>query len=265
MKIAKTTTSEASVLKKTTSILKAALIFMLLAYPVCMGFSQETGQQPAQGQSAAAQRQSPPTQNQQQSAQENPRSLLNQQQGANPDDALFIIDVNPLMWIFSGIPDENNNRSVFFDIGLQFNISTSISLRFNPSVSFGFTSETAFNDSHINFVEVELPITFICFPFSETEYLWPIFFGVSIINAYHNIMDDDNANLITSIGAMLEVGYQIKLLNHLTITPSIGISRIFPKPMDDEPYKAPNFNLYSPWPEDTSVAPRIRITIGFWL
>jgi hypothetical protein len=317
MKTIETNIFEVSILrtlKTATGFLNAIFIFTLLALPVCPGFSQEAGRQPAQGQQPAAQgqtqpaqgqtqaeqgrqqpaqgqtqpaqgqtqaaqgRQQPaqgqtqpaqgqqqPAQNERQTPQEGQRSLLDRQQDANPDDAIFIVDVNPLMWIFSGIPDENNNRSVFFDVGLQFNMLPGISLRFNPSVSFGFTSESAFADSHINFVEVELPVTFICFPFSKSDYLWPVFFGVSILNAYHDIMDGDNAGLIVSVGAMLEIGYQMKLSNHLAITPSIGISRMFPKSKDSDLYEAPNFNLYSPWPKDTPVAPRIRITIGYWL
>jgi hypothetical protein len=112
---------------------------------------------------------------------------------------------------------------------------------------------------------VDIPITFLCFPFSENEYLWPVFFGVSVVNAYHNVLDGDESGLIVSIGAMLEMGYQIKLSNHLAITPSLGVSRIFPKPLNDDPYEAPKFNLYSPWTKDTPVAPRARLTIGFWL
>lgn len=224
-----------------SNIMKTVLVTALLAFPVCTGVAQ--GQPPAQEQPQ-------PT-------------LLDRQQTASPDDALFVIDVNPFMWIFSGIPDENNNRSVFFDIGIQFNMLPGLSLRFNPSVSFGFTSETAFSDAHVNFVETELPLTLICFPFSENEYLRPVFFGISIINAYHDIKENDG--LIVSIGAMLEIGYQIKLSNHLAITPSAGISRMFPRLLNDGANEAPNFNLYSPWTSDTPIAPRVRLTLGVWV
>jgi hypothetical protein len=247
------------------AILKTLVITALLAYPVCGGFPQEAGQQngqPAQEGQPPPQTQPPSDQGQQPEQQ---RSLLNRQQTADPDDAVVVIDVNPLMWILSGIPDKNNNRSVFFDIGVQFNMLPGISLRFNPSVSFGFTGETAFSDSRMNFVEVELPLTFMCFPFSANKYLRSVFFGVSVVNAYHNIVEGDDTGLIVSIGAMLEIGYQIKLSNRLAITPSVGVSRMFPKPMNDKPYTAPNFNLYSPWTTDTPVAPRARLTVGFWL
>jgi hypothetical protein len=252
------------------ALLKAFAVTALLAYPVCGGFPQEAGQQDSQPPPAQGGQQPPPqtrlpAAQGQQPAQGQQRSLLDRRQTADPDDAKFVIDVNPFMWIFSGIPDKNNNRSVFFDIGIQFNMLPGISLRFNPSMSFGFTGETAFSDSHINFVEVELPLTFLCFPFSGNDYLRNVFFGVSVVNAYHNIMEGDDPGLIISIGAMLEIGYQAKLSNHLVITPSVGVSRMFPKPANDEPYTSPNFNLYSPWPKDTPVAPRARLTIGFWL
>jgi hypothetical protein len=248
------------------AILKTLVITALLAYPVCGGFSQEDGQSPpAQERPQPPPQTQPPADQGEQPAQAQQRSLLNQRQTADPDDAVVVIDVNPLMWILSGIPDKNNNRSVFFDIGIQFNMLPGISLRFNPSVSFGFTGETAFSDSRMNFVEVELPLTFICFPFSANDYLRPVFFGVSVVNAYHSIVEGDDTGLIVSIGAMLEIGYQIKLSNRLAITPAVGVSRMFPKPMNDKPYTAPNFNLYSPWTTDTPVAPRARLTVGFWL
>ena len=177
-----------------------------------------------------------------------------------------MLDINPFMWIFSGIPDENNNRSIFFDIGVQYNVIQDIALRFNPSFSLGFTGETAFTDSPIDFFEVELPLTFICFPFPTETYLSPAFFGVSIICTYHSTLHDDSDDTVfMSIGAMMELGYQFMFSNHLTITPSIGISRMFPKPVNGGTASVPNFNIYSPWMADTPVAPRIRVTLGFWL
>ncbi|MDR2795421.1 MAG: hypothetical protein LBB47_01770 [Spirochaetaceae bacterium] len=183
-----------------------------------------------------------------------------------PEQAVLVLDVNPFMWIFSGIPDENNNRSIFFDIGVQYNMLPGIAVRFNPSFSFGFTSETAFTDSQMDFFELEFPFTFLCFPFPDETYLSPAFFGVSIICAYHDTVNPDSSNTVFfSIGAMMELGYQFKFSNHLAITPSIGISRIFPKPVDGTSSSVPNFNFYSPWTDDTPVAPRIRVTLGFWL
>jgi hypothetical protein len=184
---------------------------------------------------------------------------------AKPELARFVIDANPLMWILSGIPDKNNNRSIFFDIGIQFNILPDVALRINPSFSVGFTSATAFSDSPEQFFEVDVPLSLLCFPFPKDTYMDVFFFGISVVAAYHKITETNTDTVFMSVGALLEIGYQLKLSNHLSITPSIGISRMFPKLIDDAAYSAPNFNLYSPWTADTPVAPRARISIGFWI
>ena len=67
-----------------------------------------------------------------------------------------------------------------------------------------------------------------------------------------------------SIGALAEIGYQIKLPNYMAITPSIGVARIFAIPMQDGVYTTPHYSLYSPWPMDTVVSPRFRLAFGFW-
>jgi hypothetical protein len=221
-------------------------------------------QPPAQGQPSASQRQTPTAQPSSSPKTPSPASAKPNTKSAG--DALLVLDVNPFMWIFSGIPDENNNRSVFFDFGIQYNVNPDIALRFNPSFSFGFTGETAFTDSPINFLEFEFPFTFLCFPFPAETYLSPAFFGISIICTYHNTMyDDSDDTVFMSVGAMMELGYQFMFSNHLTITPSIGISRMFPKPVNGGTAPVPNFNIYSPWALDTAIAPRIRVTLGFWL
>jgi hypothetical protein len=181
---------------------------------------------------------------------------------ARPELARMVIDMNPFMWIFSGILDENNNRSIFFDIGVQYNISSDVAVRVNPSFSFGFTGETAFSDAPLQFFEIDIPLSLFCFPFPDDTYLDVLFFGISVLVAYHSTMDTNTAFL--SIGALLEVGYQLKLSNHLAITPSIGVSRMFPKLIEGDEYVSPNFNLYSPWTADTPIAPRARLTVGFW-
>jgi hypothetical protein len=223
-------------------------------------------QPPAQGQPSASQRQPPVRPGQPSSSPKTPAQTSTQAKTKSVGDAVLVVDVNPFMWIFSGIPDENNNRSVFFDIGIQYNVRDDMALRFNPSFSFGFTSETAFTDSPINFLEFEFPFTFLCFPFPKETYLSSAFFGISVISTYYNTMyDDADDTVFMSIGAMMELGYQFMFSNRLTITPSIGISRMFPKPVNGGAASVPNFNLYSPWPADTPIAPRIRVTLGFWL
>jgi hypothetical protein len=259
--------------------MKGYLLSAILLGLVCgVIFGQETARQtaPAQGQSPAQRRQAP-VQGQEQPAsqRQNPTQPSSREaptQTDKPptpktaDQAVFVLDVNPVMWILSGIPDENNNRSIFFDIGVQYNILPYLAIRFNPSFSFGFTSETAFTDSQMNFLELEFPVSFLCFPFPDETYLSPAFFGISIICSYHSMADADTGDTIfASIGAMMELGYQFKFSNHLTVTPSIGVSRIFPKPVNGEADSVPNFNLYSPWTADTAVAPRIRVTLGFWI
>jgi hypothetical protein len=184
---------------------------------------------------------------------------------AKPELARFVIDANPLMWILSGIPDQNNNRSIFFDIGIQFNILPDVALRINPSFSVGVAAETAFSDSPEQFLEVDFPLSLFCFPFPDDTYLDMLFFGISVVAAYHKAMETDTDTVFVSIGALLEIGYQLRLSNHLSITPSIGVSRMFPKLIDGAAYSAPNFNLYSPWISDTPVAPRARISVGFWI
>jgi hypothetical protein len=202
-----------------------------------------------------------------QGPQQNQQTQTETAAKADPERARFVVDVNPFMWIFSGILDENNNRSLFFDIGIQFNMLPSVALRFNPSFSSGFTSETAFSDSQTEFLEADLPISLFCFPFPHDTYLDMLFFGVSVVFAYYNAtsVDPDTTTTFVSVGALLEVGYQLRLSNHLTITPSIGVSRIFPKLIDGDTYFTPNFKLYSPWTFDTPVAPRARVTVGFWV
>jgi hypothetical protein len=184
---------------------------------------------------------------------------------ANPDASRLIVDVNPLMWILSGIPDKNNNRSIFFDLGIQCNMLQDAALRINPSFAFGFTGETAYSDSPTQFFEIDFPLSLFCFPFPDATYLDVLFFGISVVASYHKTMTTDTDTVFVSIGALMEIGYQIKLSNHLAITPSIGVSRIFPKLIEGEANSAPTLNLYSPWPLDTPVAPRARITLGFWL
>jgi hypothetical protein len=184
---------------------------------------------------------------------------------AQPELARIIIDVNPLMWILSGLPDEINNRSIFFDIGFQFNILPDAAVRINPAFTFGFTDETAFSDSPIQFFEIDVPLSLFCFPFPHDTYLDVLFFGISVVVAYHKTMGTDADTVFFSIGALLEAGYQIKLSNHLSITPSIGVSRMFPKLIDGDAYAPPSFHLYSPWTTDSPVAPRARITLGFWI
>jgi hypothetical protein len=184
---------------------------------------------------------------------------------ARPELARLIVDVNPLMWIFSGIPDDNNNRSIFFDIGIQYNMFVDTAVRINPAFSFGFTRETAFSDAPVPFFEITVPFSLLCFPFPKDTYLDALFFGISVAVDYHSTMDEDAETVFLSIGALIEIGYQLKLSNHLTITPSIGVSRMFPKLVEGEVYSAPSFNLYSPWTADTPIAPRARITVGFWV
>jgi hypothetical protein len=138
-------------------------------------------------------------------------------------------------------------------------------LRINPSFSFGFTGETAFSNSPAQFFEVDFPLSLFCFPFPDDTHLDVLFFGISVIATYHSTMDTDADTVFLSIGALLEVGYQIKLSNHLAITPSIGVSRMFPKLIEGDEYSVPSFNFYSPWTADTLVAPRARVSIGCWL
>jgi hypothetical protein len=227
----------------------------------------QASQTPAQGQPSASQRQATAERPAQPaSSTRTPAQTSTQAKTKSAGDAVLVLDVNPFMWIFSGIPDENNNRSVFFDIGVQYNLRDDIALRFNPSFSFGFTSETAFTDSPVNFLEFEFPFTFLCFPFPKDTYLSPAFFGISVICTYHNTMYEDSDNTVfMSVGAMMELGYQFMFSNHLTITPSIGISRMFPKSVNGGTASVPNFNLYSPWTADTPISPRVRVTLGFWL
>ena len=237
------------------------------AQPSSQGQPPSQSQPTAQGQPPS---QRPPAKGQgstqPQSPSGTPATTGTRPEAKTADQAVFVLDVNPIMWILSGIPDENNNRSVFFDIGIQWNLYQDISLRLNPSFSFGFTGETAFSDSPINFFEFEFPFTFLCFPFPKGTYLSPAFFGISIVCTYHSTMyDDSDDTVFMSIGAMMELGYQFMFSNRLTITPSIGISRMFPKPINGGTAAVPNFNIYSPWTADTAVAPRVRITLGFWL
>ena len=187
------------------------------------------------------------------------------QTAAKPELARLIIDVNPFMWIFSGIIDENNNRSIFFDIGIQYNMLPDVALRLNPSFSFGFTSETAFSDSQMQFFEIDFPVSLFCFPFPDDTYLDVLFFGISVVVAYHNTMGETADTTFVSIGALLEAGYQLKFSNHLSVTPSIGVSRMFPRLINGDEYSVPSFNLYSPWTADTPIAPRVRVTVGFWI
>jgi hypothetical protein len=240
-------------MKKDTGSIEPQLILIILLFTSVgcgMLFGQETARQtPAQGP---------------QQGQRTPVETETAEK-AKPELARLIIDANPLMWICSGIPDNNNNRSIFFDIGFQYNLLPDAALRINPSFSFGFTGESAFSDSPAQFFEVGVPLSLFCFPFPDDTYLDALFFGISVVLAYHNTMGTDVDTVYVSIGALMEIGYQLKLSNHLAITPSIGVSRMFPKLIDGEEYSAPNFNLYSPWTVDTPVAPRIRVSLGFWL
>jgi hypothetical protein len=197
--------------------------------------------------------------------QEIPQTQTETAAKARPELARLVIDANPLMWILSGILDQNNNRSIFFDIGIQYNILSVVALRINPSFSIGFTGETAFSDSPVQFFEVDFPLTLLCFPFPNDTYMDVFFFGISVVAVYHKVMETDTSTAFVSVGALLEVGYQLKLSNHLSITPSIGVSRMFPKLIDGEASSVPSFNLYSPWISDTPVAPRARVSFGFWI
>jgi hypothetical protein len=241
-----------------TGLLKTLVIITLLAYPVCGGFTQEAGQQ--NGWPLLLQKEKQQPARSQQPIQEQPPSTrayivpLIWSASGIPEDAKFVIDVNPLMWILAIFPDENDNTAIFFDVGLQFNLSPSIAIRLNPSFSFGLNSETVSLNSDLVFVEAELPIGFICFPFSRRYYLEPIFFGLYIVNSYHYTGEDDDtdSSLVVSVGTIFEAGYQLKLSNHLSITPAVGI-------------KMPNPTIHSPWPKNPMIAPNIRISIGFWL
>lgn len=245
-------------------MVKKRLLFTLLLcliFGLASGKAQAERQSSPQAASVQTERQSPPR-----TAPAQPQTSARNSVKKTPDQAILVLDINPFMWIFSGIPDENNNRSIFFDIGVQYNVRQDIALRLNPSFSLGFTGETAFTDSPVDFFEFEIPFTFLCFPFPAETYMSPAFFGVSVICTYHNTMRDDlDDTVFLSVGAMMELGYQFMFSNRLTITPSIGISRMFPKPVNGGTASVPNFNIYSPWTADTAVSPRIRVTLGFWL
>jgi hypothetical protein len=235
---------------------------------------RQTPATPAQG-TQQGQRQTPvaPAQGTPQDQRQTPATPAQGSQGqqtgtaakARPDLARLIVDVNPLMWILSGIPDENNNRSVFFDIGIQYNMFADTAIRLNPAFSFGFTRETAFSDSPVQFFEITVPLSLLCFPFPKDTYLDVLFFGISVAANYHKTLGSEADRVFLSIGALIEIGYQIKFSNHLSITPSIGVSRMFPKLIEGDVYSVPSFNLYSPWTADTPIAPRARITVGFWV
>jgi hypothetical protein len=250
--------------------LKPASLSALLIFLACGGiFSQETArqQQVNDQQRQTAQSQRAAEAQRQRAIQQRQAAETQSGTAPDPDSARFVIDVNPLMWTLSGIPDKNNNRSMFFDAGIQYNMLPGVSVRINPSISFGFTSETAFAASHTDFIQLAFPLTFICFPFSSDYYLKSVlkhaFFGISIIYAHYSSYDENGE--FDSVGALLEIGYQIKLSNHLAITPSIGVSRVFPKRKEDGEYSSPNFLIYSPWPDDTPLALRGRLTLGFWI
>jgi hypothetical protein len=173
----------------------------------------------------------------------------------------WVLDVNPLMWILSGLANENNNRSVYYDLGIQYNLNSFFALKVNPAISVGFTKETAFSNAQVRFLEVQIPVGFQCFPITNV----PAFFAISLTPGVYCTFDDGDAVTFVSIGALVEIGYQLKLANHLVFTPSVGVARIFPLPLQDGAYDTPHYTLYSPWPMDTAVSPRIRLALGFWI
>jgi hypothetical protein len=193
--------------------------------------------------------------------------VFSQESGTGADDSgapAWVVDVNPLMWVLSSLADANNNRSVYFDMGVQFAVADGLAIRINPAFSIGFTGETAFSDAQTQFFDAQLPIGLMCFPVTDV----PAFFAISLTPGYYhasNDADDDVATFV-SIGAIVEIGYQLKLTDQLVFTPSIGVARVYPIPIGhDGAYTAPHYNLFSPWPMDTQVSPRIRLALGLWL
>jgi hypothetical protein len=238
-----------------TRLLKTLIIATLLAYPVCGGFTQEVGHQTGLLPSAQNEQQPPLSLTQQHLVQglqpSRPANVtpLMWAFSAIAENAGLLIDANPIMWIIWGIPDDDNNSAALFDIGLQFNLLQGISLRIDPTFSFGFNPDIS--DS-MTFFEFELPIGIIFFPFSiSNEYIQPIFFGAYLVPGLHYTIEGDEPGLAMSVGTILEAGYQLRLANRIAITPAVGL-------------KAPNVTLHSPWPGDAPATPNIRLSIGFW-
>jgi hypothetical protein len=190
--------------------------------------------------------------------------VFSQESGTTIDNSIkpeLIIDVNPLMWLLSGLVDGNNNRSVYFDIGFQFYVTPDLAIKINPAVSVGFTGETAFSDTPNWFLEVQLPVGIMWFPVTRG----PVFVGISLTPGYYHRFIDAGDEAFVSIGALVEVGYQFKLTNYMVLTPSIGVARVFPIAMQGGAYASPHYNLFSPWPLDSPVSPRVRLALGFWI
>jgi hypothetical protein len=175
----------------------------------------------------------------------------------------YVIDVNPLMWILSGVFDDNNNRSVYFDVGFQYALGEGTALKVNPAFAVGLDplnkKENA-ADADV-FLDIELPVGIMSFPVSDI----PAFFAISLTPGVYCLFDDDGpAAKYFSMGALIEFGYQFRLSNSLAFTTSLGFSRMFPIPLSEKKDTIPRYNLYSPWTKDSWVSPRIRLALGFW-
>jgi hypothetical protein len=236
-----------------TRLLKTLIIATLLAYPICGGFTQEVGHQTGWSPSAQNEQQQPLPMTQQHLVQglqpSHPANVtpLMWTFSSIAENAELVIDANPIMWILWGIPDDDNYSAALFDIGLQFNLLRGLSLRINPTFSFGFNTDIS---SSMVFFEFELPFGLIFFPFSRNEYIQPIFFGAYIVAGYHYTIEGDESSEML-MGTILEAGYQLKLTNHIAITPAVGL-------------KVANVAFHSPWPGDSQTTANIRISLGFW-
>jgi hypothetical protein len=183
----------------------------------------------------------------------------------------LVIDVNPMMWLLSGALEEENNKSAYFDVGIQRAITDDFAIKVNPAFAFGLDARNAKADAAKEpyFLDVEIPVGFISFPFIEKSRV-PFFWGISVTPGAYLLFDDSGGSPLKylSVGALAEVGFQFRWAYSVTLTVSVGVSRTFAIPLTEEDI-VPRYYLYSPgleeWLDGWPVAPRLRLALGFYL
>jgi hypothetical protein len=183
----------------------------------------------------------------------------------------LVIDVNPVMWLLSGALEEENNKSVYIDVGIQWAITDDLAIKIDPAFAFGFDVGNPKEDAEKEpyFLDVEIPIGFVAFPFIEKSSV-PFFWGISMTPGAYLIFGDSGTSPLKyfSVGALVEVGFQFRWAYSVTLTVSVGVSRTFAIPLTEEDIK-PRYNLYSPgleeWLDGWPVSPRLRLALGFYL
>jgi hypothetical protein len=172
------------------------------------------------------------------------------------------------MWLLSGILDGKNNRSAYFDVGVQYALNDDTALKINPAFALGFDSLNAKEGAEHEpfFVDIQIPVGIMYFPFIDTAYTLPVFFALSVTPGMYFLSDSDGSPLkYFSIGALLEAGYQRRLSYNWILTVSIGVARMFSILLPEVKDIIPRYNLYSPWPIDSGFSPRFRVALGYWL